>query len=214
MSRYRSHADLGAQPEYFAPIDRHDDDVAFHAPWESRALAVTLAMGATGKWNIDMSRSARETLPDYPRRSYYAIWIGALEKLLRERGLVTDDELRTLQAQAAPPLARVLRAADVPAVLQRGAPTERPASRPARFVVGDVVQTLDVPAPHHTRLPAYARDRRATVERVHGMHVFADDHAHGRGESPQWLYTVVFEGAGGVQLSVDAWEPYLRPVSA
>ncbi|MBI4276205.1 MAG: nitrile hydratase subunit beta, partial [Rhizobiales bacterium] len=40
------------------------------------------------------------------------------------------------------------------------------------------------------------------------------------GENPQWLYTVAFDGrelwgADGdpaVQVSVDAWEPYLEPI--
>ena len=33
-----------------------------------------------------------------------------------------------------------------------------------------------------------------TVEHLHGMHVFADAHAQGLGEQPQWLYTVFFDG--------------------
>ena len=41
-------------------------------------LALTLAMGASGAWNIDMSRSARETLPAYARLTYYEIWFEAL----------------------------------------------------------------------------------------------------------------------------------------
>ena len=73
--------------------------------------------------------------------------------------------------------------------------------------------------PHHTRLPRYVRGRLGTVERVLGAHVFADAHASGRGEQPHWLYTVVVDGrelwpetrAAGLQVSVDAWEPYLAP---
>ena len=34
----------------------------FHADWESRVLAMNLAVGAWGRWNIDMSRQAREKL--------------------------------------------------------------------------------------------------------------------------------------------------------
>ena len=71
---------------------------------------------------------------------------------------------------------------------------------------------------HHTRLPGYVHGRRGIVERVHGAHVFADSHAHGGGEAPQWLYTVVFDeaelwGAPAQRLSVsvDAWESYLEP---
>ena len=73
--------------------------------------------------------------------------------------------------------------------------------------------------PHHTRLPGYARGRRGTVAAVHGPHVFADVHAHGLGEQPRPLYTVVFSGtelwgseagAAGLTVSIDAWEPYLE----
>ena len=75
----------------------------FHAAWEARALAVTLAMGATGNWNLDMGRAARESLPDYAALSYYQIWIAALEMLLLERGLVSRDELAAGRA-VTPPL--------------------------------------------------------------------------------------------------------------
>ncbi len=34
----------------------------FHAEWGKCVLAVTLAMGATGQWNIDTSRAARASL--------------------------------------------------------------------------------------------------------------------------------------------------------
>jgi nitrile hydratase len=58
------------------------------------------------------------------------------------------------------------------------------------------------------------------IERVLGAHVYADTHAHGQGERPQWLYTVAFTGrelwgaeaAAGLTVTIDAWEPYLEPV--
>jgi nitrile hydratase len=115
----------------------------------------------------------------------------------------------------------VLHASDVTAALAAGSPTVRPALAPARFAVGDRVATRAEAVEHHTRLPAYARGRIGTIERVHGVHVFADRHAHGAGdEDPQWLYGVVFE-AGDLwpdapqgaahRVSIDAWEPYLEP---
>jgi hypothetical protein len=60
---------------------------------ERKALALTLAMGATGAWNIDMSCSARETLPNYEALSYYALWIEGLQKVLTEHGLLRDAEV-------------------------------------------------------------------------------------------------------------------------
>lgn len=218
---YSSHADLGGQSGHGRVLPEPEGEL-FHADWEPRALALTLAMGATGSWNIDQSRAARETLPAYAQLSYYQIWIAALQRLMEERGQLTPDELQAGRMLRPPaPVKRVLAAADVPAVLAKGSGTERapaPDSPAARFAVGDRVRTRAHAAPHHSRLPAYARGKCGTVERVHGLHVFADAHAQGLGEQPQWLYAVVFDGAElwgaaaqtGQQVSVDAWDPYLE----
>ena len=58
----------------FGRIDREADEPWFHADWERRALGLTLAMGATGQWTIDMSRAARESLhpADYLSSRYHA----------------------------------------------------------------------------------------------------------------------------------------------
>jgi nitrile hydratase subunit beta len=89
---YQTHADLGGKANQQAVIPEAEGDL-FHAPWEPAALALTLAAGATGAWNIDMSRRVRETLPGYDKLSYYAIWLLALERLLLETGLITAAEL-------------------------------------------------------------------------------------------------------------------------
>jgi len=214
---YHSHADLGGQGACGAIVPE-PEDVLFHAAWEPRALALTLAMGATGSWNLDASRAARETLPDYAQLDYYRIWLAALEKLMAERGMVLPDEIAAGHALHPPvPVARVLQAAQVPGVLAKGSPTARPTDAPARFRVGQAVRMRRQDGTHHTRAPGYVQGRRGTIESVHGAHIFADNHAHGLGESPQWLYTVVFEGRelwgpatdAGQRVSVDAWESYL-----
>jgi nitrile hydratase subunit beta len=210
----------------FGPLPLEADEPLFHAAWERRALGVTLAMGATGQWNIDQSRSARESLPPatYLGSGYYRIWILALEKLLLERGLVTPAELAAGHAlQPARPVARVLQADAVAAALARGTPTERAAQQPARFALGDRVRASNRHPAGHTRLPRYVRGQVGTVVRVHGVHVFADRHAAtapGRpyDEAPAWLYAVEFDGADlwgadaepGLRVSVDAWEPSLE----
>ena len=218
---YRSHADLGGQDIRDRVVPEPEGEL-FHAPWEGQALALTLAMGATGVWNLDTSRSARETLPDYRSQSYYEIWIRGLERLLIEHGLVGADEIAAgrLLRPARPGL-RVLHAVDVPVTLARGAPTQRPPTVPARFASGERVRARSAAVEHHTRLPGYARGKIGRIDQVRGVHVFADAHAQGLGEQPQWLYTVVFAGrelwgpesAAGLSVSIDAWEPYLEPAA-
>jgi nitrile hydratase subunit beta len=216
---YVTHADMGGRPSQTHVLPEAEGEL-FHAAWEPRALALTLAMGATGSWNIDMSRAARETLPNYAELSYYEIWIAGLQRLLAERGLVMPDEVAAACVlHAASAVKRVLRAADVAAALASGSPTARPTTTPARFSLGQPVRTRSDAAAHHTRLPAYARAKRGVIERLHGAHVFADAHAQGLGEQPQWLYTVAFDGAQlwgadaapGLTVSIDAWDAYLEP---
>ncbi|MBM6584483.1 nitrile hydratase subunit beta [Microvirga sp. BT689] len=205
----------------FGPIAIEQDEPWFHAEWERRAFGLTLAMGATGSWNIDMSRHARESLPppEYLTSSYYEIWTKGVEKLVVAAGLVSQEELRRGQSLAKPaPIKRVLKAEDVPAVLARGGPAERPIEQPARFVAGDRVRTRNMHPQGHTRLPGYARSKMGVVELVHGAHVFPDANAHGQGEQPQWLYTICFSGRElwgeqaepTVSVSIDAWESYLE----
>ena len=218
---YVSHADLGGQPST-ERVQPEPEGELFHASWEPRVLAVTLAMGATGSWNIDTSRAARETLPDYASLSYYQIWIAALEKLLAERQLALPDELAAGRAlHPTVPVARVLQANAVAAALAKGSPTERPNAAPARFKSGDRVHTCREHVDHHTRLPGYAHGKQGVIESVQGTHVFADSHAQGLGEQPQWLYRVTFSGtelwgndaATGTSVALDAWESYLEPLT-
>ncbi|HET6550631.1 MAG TPA: nitrile hydratase subunit beta [Solirubrobacter sp.] len=183
----------------FGPVEPEAGEPAFHAEWERRVFALTIALGFAGEWNIDMSRSAREDRPpaEYLAMTYYELWLAGLERLLAERGVLER------------PPGRVLAAEDVAAALQRGGPVERPAPRPARFACGQRVRARVISPRGHTRLPRYARGRVGVVERVHGCHVFADSNAAGR-EDPQWLYNVRFEDAG-FSVAIDAFEPYLEP---
>jgi len=206
----------------FGRIGAEPDEPWFHAPWERRAFGLTLAMGFTGTWNIDMTRHARESLPpaEYLASSYYEVWIRGLEKLVVQSGLVSADELAAGNALSEPaPVKRVLKADKVAEALARGGPANRPAQRPARFAVGERVATRNMHPTGHTRLPRYARDKEGVVERVHGVYVFPDTNAHREEENPQWLYTVRFSGRElwgeeadpTLVVSVDAWESYLEP---
>ena len=204
------------------------EEPVFHDAWHARALAVTLAAGSLGQWNIDMSRRARENLAptDYAGFSYYEKWLAGLADLLVETGVLTRADL-TGQGNGDSPhplVGRTLRAADVPAVLARGGPTARPGGPPQRFEAGQMVRTLRPAANRrhpggHTRLPAYAAGARGRVLRCHGAHVLPDANAHGAGEAPEPLYTVVFPAAElwadpghpADEVTLDLWQCYLEP---
>jgi nitrile hydratase beta subunit len=214
--------DLGGM-HGFGPVMPEPNEPVFHAEWEKRSFALTLAMGMPAGWNIDQSRFARENRDpaEYLTMSYYQIWFAALETMLKQRALVAEDEIAAGHSlHERKPVPRILTPGDVLKVLHRGGPTERETNTKALFRPGDKVRAKNINPLTHTRLPRYVRGRVGTVERVIGFHVFPDSNASGGGENPQWLYTVVFaggelwgpDGDPTSAVSVDAWEPYLEPV--
>lgn len=209
----------------FGPVVPEPNEPVFHAEWERRAFAVTLAMAKPGGWNIDMSRFAREnrSSADYLAMSYYQIWLAGLDRLMAERGLVQPDEIAAGRMLHPPkPGVSALKPSEVEPMLRRGGPTEREAAHSARFKIGERVRARNISPPTHIRLPRYVRGHVGTIERLHGCHVFPDSNAHGKGEDPHWLYTVTFSGADlwpdapdpRLKVSVDAWEPYLEAIDA
>ncbi|MEL7299214.1 MAG: nitrile hydratase subunit beta [Pseudomonadota bacterium] len=212
--------DLGGRGG-FGPVRPEENEPVFHAPWEGRALGLTLTAGALGHWTLDESRHARECLPPafYLDASYYDIWLTALEALLERHGEVSAEERARGECHR-PGLRpeRRLKASDVAAVLRRGGPVDREPRHAARFQVGDKVITRHDRTPGHTRLPGYAMGKTGEIVAIRGCHVFPDAHAHGRGDEPEWLYAVAFTaselwGAGAENaqddVMIDAFEPYL-----
>jgi nitrile hydratase beta subunit len=214
--------DLGGM-HGFGPIVPEADEPRFHAAWEKRVFGLAMAMGYTGVWNLDASRSAREALPpgEYLTSSYYAIWLKALERQVRAHELATLEELSSGTVSTPPaPVARVLKGEAVEPLFARGFPSDRPVDAPARFAAGERVRARILNPAGHTRLPRCVRGHVGTVETVHGGFVFPDANARLAGEAPQWLYTVRFcgrdlwgaEAEPGHAVSVNAFESYLEPV--
>ena len=126
------------------PVVPEEVEPVFHAPWHGRALAITLACGSHGKWNIDTSRHARECLApgDYARFHYYEKWLAGLADLLVAKGLVSREELSGEAAPVPSEAAQTrLRAEAVPAVLARGGPSLRESDVAPLFSAGDAVMT-------------------------------------------------------------------------
>src|SRR5436190_5690315 len=166
--------DLGGS-QSFVPIVPEQDEPVFHFEWERRVAALSLAMNATRMWNIDMVRYARERIPPaaYARSSYYEKWLRGLERLLAEHDLVSGAEFDAKRSLEPPKtLSRKPLAADVPALLAKGSPYDRPVKSPALFAVGDAVRARVMNPIGHTRLPRYVRGRPGMIARMHGVHVF------------------------------------------
>ena len=209
------------------PVVPEPEDVKFHADWHPRALAVTLACGTLGLWNLDLSRHRREGLApaDYARFAYYEKWLAALADLLVETGAVTRDELQSGVADGVSPLAgKRLAASAVAGVLARGGPATRDGGPDARFAPGDAVKVRKAAenmrvSGGHTRLPGYLAGATGVVVRHHGTHVLPDSNAHGFGEAPEPLYAVAFRADDlwahpehpGDEAVADLWQSYLSP---
>jgi nitrile hydratase subunit beta len=211
--------DMGGM-DGFGKVEPEPNEPVFHARWEARVMAMNRAMGATGAWNIDMSRYSREILPPevYLASSYYRKWLLGLEQMLLDRGLVGADEIAEGRAlRPGQPLKRKFTSAEIDRVLTRGS-FSRTATAPAQFKPGDRVRARNINPRTHTRLPRYVRGHLGTVERVQGCHVFPDAAATGEGDQPQWLYTVCFgarelwgdDADPTVTVSIEAFEPYLE----
>ncbi len=203
------------------PIAPDPDEPVFHADWEARVLALTLAAGAWGRWTLDRSRHQREKIPaaDYLRMSYYEKWFTGLTQLVVETGLVSKTEL--LSSAPDPGVEKQIPALTASKVAERmamGGPTSRGIATSHSFQIGQSVRVRNLNPAGHTRLPRYVRGHVGVIERDHGAHVFADTNAHGLGEQPRQLYGVYFPAAelwgadtpwrGGVHL--DLWDAYLE----
>lgn len=178
--------------------------------------------GATG--NTDRFRHAIERIDPvaYLTHGYYGRWLGGIETLLVEAGLIDRDALTArAQTRGASPEARIAsRPSAAPDQVARGEDPSaiREIASPARFAIGECVRTVTDLPPGHSRLPDYARGRDGRIEALHGGWVFPDTNAHGRGEHPTHLYTVSFSGETlwgsaaepGTRVHLDLFEPYLE----
>ncbi|WP_298838768.1 nitrile hydratase subunit beta [uncultured Roseobacter sp.] len=207
------------------PVIPEQEGEVFHADWHARALAVTLACGAFGKWNIDVSRHARECLAptDYARFSYYEKWIAGLADLLADTGLVSPEELAGGPVTKSPDADRALKPDAVAGVLAAGGPADRASDIAPTFAPGDAVVTRRIASNimvdgGHTRLPSYAAGAHGRIVRYHGTHILPDSSAHRLGDAAEPLYAVAFPASElwahpehpRDEVVLDLWQSYLK----
>ena len=212
--------DLGGQSG-MGPINPEPEsqEPVFHADWERRVFALTLATGMLGKWNIDESRHARERQDPltYIENSYYENWLEGLETLLLDKGLLESDELAG--KAITPDTGLSVKVPDpelASKILASVASSEREAHSEALFRVGDRVVVRASEGTGHTRAPRYVQGVSGIVSAVVGCHSFPDSNATGVHEGAT-LYRVSFQGedlwgttGANSEVLVDLWEPYLN----
>ncbi|GAC1438489.1 MAG: nitrile hydratase subunit beta [Terriglobales bacterium] len=203
------------------PIQPEKNEPVFHELWQGRAYAVTRAMGAWRKWNLDTSRYQRELIPpaDYFTKSYYERWIIGLVELMVKTGLVTREEVENGKPDRGSPKHIPALTPDKVAILTaKGVPAKRDLPVTGRFQAGESVRARNINPIGHTRLPRYARGKIGTIDRDHGVFVFPDTNAHFLGEKPQHVYSVRFaarelwgeQAAVRDSVYIDMWDDYLE----
>ena len=87
--------------EAVASIPRDADGPVFREPWEAQAFAMALALHARGlftwsEWALTLGEEIKRAQaggdPD-TGETYYSHWLAALEKLVAEKGVTTQDTL-------------------------------------------------------------------------------------------------------------------------
>lgn len=206
----------------FGAIPLEENEPVFHALWEGRVLGLMMTTAGHLKGNIDNTRSQSEMLPavDYLSLAYYERWFVRLERLCREKGLTSAEDLKALWAGQdipADPQAKPVTPDDIRNILAKGRSYDRHLDKPALFSVGDTVRAKNMNPKGHTRLPRYARGKIGVVIAEHGGQIFPDTNATFSGEGPERLYTVRFMATElwGLEVNpndtvcLDLWEPYL-----
>ncbi|HWA43058.1 MAG TPA: nitrile hydratase subunit beta [Hypericibacter adhaerens] len=208
--------DMGGM-DGFGPVTREADEPVFHADWERRMLAISLAVGFAVPFTDDHLRREIERIPPelYLHSSYYEKWLIAIESLLRERGVLPDGNA-TLKVETGP----AIRPEAVAPAIHAGFPTRRDDAEAApRFAAGAKVRVRNIHPKTHTRLPRYVRGHEGVVHRDLGVFGLPDSNSEYQGHRAQHCYTVRFSQQAlwgravpvGDSLYVDLWEDYLEP---
>jgi nitrile hydratase subunit beta len=213
--------DMGGT-EGWGTVQIDPDEPVFDADWEKTVFALGALSARLSGTNLDAMRHAidRQHPYDYLVDGYYGRWLGCVELLLVESGVLAPG---AVEARA-----RKLRGEDVaepespaeshkPDYAPTAAGSLRETDRAARFAVGDRVRAKEHGPSGHTRLARYVRGRVGTVEALRPAQVLPDTHAHFIAENAQPVYAVRFaskdlwgDEADDFVITVDLYDDYLE----
>ncbi|MEZ0213197.1 MAG: nitrile hydratase subunit beta [Xanthobacteraceae bacterium] len=196
--------DTGGKHGYGAVLTEANEP-PFHAPWEGRMHGIAVTCQVSGVNTTPEQRTTIENMPPnlYLDMSYYEKWLFCYEKLLNDKGIVTTAELEqriaeqaaaVLPAHPQEPASPSDYAVTVKRIIYNGTPHDRPIDRAPAFKVGDRVRAKNLNPRGHTRLPGFTKGKLGTIAVYHGAHCHHEPLADGRGEIPEHLYAVKFDG--------------------
>jgi nitrile hydratase subunit beta len=86
--------DIGGR-EDFGRVNPDEVDEAFHADWEARVFALSVALRRRGAYSSDEFRDTIEQMSEdaYRSSSYYERWMHAMTTLLVDKGVLTGEAL-------------------------------------------------------------------------------------------------------------------------
>ena len=235
--------DIGGVREWFGPVLVEADEPVFHHPWEARVCSSLLMTIAALGVTEEGFRWAEERLPrEQYLAGYYQRWLGALELLVVEHGVLAPGELDAHLAGVKPtargearrpgPARRALTGQLVrkifgprPDWMTRLYPRiediHLPEVAPPRFALGDPVVVSEAPMAGHTRRPHYTWGKRGTVVSYLFATVPPDRSARGEHGKHEHFYTIEFDGRElwgddaepGTAVRIDLFESYLEATS-
>lgn len=218
--------DLGGM-DGFGPLPFEENEPVFHDDWERRTFGVHILTLMTGFYTADETRHSMERIPAlrWLQGSYYEHWLDGTAKLLIEKGIATEEELRTGQATEALPdwVARLkaIPAEDVAAIVSTNHNKHGVIDHDPLFKKGDRVVTKNIHPKNHTRLPRYIRGHVGVVHEYRGPFFYADARNINNPTVACHTYTVRFEGAelwgesAGPKdaVYIEMYETYLEPAN-
>lgn len=219
--------DLGGMQGFGKVVVKKNEPV-FQGAWEAKVFAMQRTAYKIGACkNIDQFRHSVERIDPiaYLTHGYYGRWLGGIENLCVEAGVLTQEDIaKRVEEMGGDPKQGVAARPNPNPHPLGPAPSDsgmtRTVSETPLFAIGQAVMTKRLYTPGHTRLPRYARGKQGVVIKNSGGWVFPDTNAMGQGEAPQYLYTVAFSGEElwgtdaepNTTIQLDLFESYLESI--
>jgi nitrile hydratase beta subunit len=229
--------DIGGM-DGFGPVHYEENEPVFHEPWEGRLVAIqTLMRGKHRLYHLDETRHAIERIDPvyYLGSAYFQLWLLRTEALLKEKGILSDEQVKERMTQLSPNyspkphLEAFRKVKPLIASTRRRVLVETTSGATGpdedvkpKFPPGTIVKAKAMAPLGHTRIPRYVRGKVGVVEAIHGLFILPDAKVHEGIDLYQTVYRVRFisqdlwgeDASPQDKLYIELWEDYLELAEA